>query len=122
MKKFLLAVIMASVAMVALAQVPPVKNPSKLSFTSIDHAQATGYEVDILNGATGVLVQTLNTGKGTQDAAGVVTIQINVQPIIFGQYTFKVRAVAGAVKGDDSAASDLWERSPTSPSKPQVAR
>lgn len=109
--------IVVSVVGALYAQVPAVKNPTKLSFSSPDHALATGYEVDILNGAT--LVQTVVTDKGTL-AAGVTTLTLNVQPIAFGSYTFKVRAVAGTVKGDTSVASDPWERTPLAVSKPLV--
>lgn len=108
-----------SVAGAIYAQIPAVKNPTKLTFTSPDHANATGYEVDILNGTTGALVQTLITDKGTI-TAGVVTLILNVQPIAFGSYTFKTRPVAGPVKGEVSVASDPWERTPLATSKPVV--
>lgn len=102
----------------AFAQVPAVKNPTALSFTSIDHAMASGYEVDIVT-STGVL-QTIVTGKGTQDAAGIVTLILNVQPIAFGTYTFRIRAVAGKVESLDSPSSDPWDRVPGPPGKATI--
>ncbi len=100
----------------AAAQVPPAKNPVGVSFTSIDHATVTAYEIDIVT-ATGAVLQTLVTGKGTQDATGLVTIIWNVQPIAFGEYTIRMRAVAGTVKSVTSLPSDPWDRVPGSPGK-----
>ena len=105
--------------LVGYAQTPPVKNPSAVSFTSADHATVTGYEVDIVTQA-GAVLTTIVTGKGTQAADGTVTLSLNVQPIAFGVYTLKIRAVAGSVKSVDSVASDTWERVPGPPSKPVV--
>jgi hypothetical protein len=50
------------------AQTPPVKNPTALTFTSVDHnnTSVTGYEVDILNGVS--VIQTLNIGKSATSA------------------------------------------------------
>jgi hypothetical protein len=99
------------------AQVPALKNPTGVTFLSPDHATVTGYEIDILS-STGAVVQTLVLGRGTQDAQGVVTLTLAVQPIAFGTYTLRIRAVAGASKSADSPPSDPWERVPGSPSKP----
>ena len=116
------AILVLGTCGVASAQVPAVKNPSALTFTSADHANAavTGYEVDILNGAT--VVQTLVIAKSATTVLpnGDVKVTLNVQPIAFGTYKLQVRTVAGAVKSDNSVASDDWVRSPGAPSKPIV--
>ena len=119
MRAALIGLLVWGLPVFAFAQVPPVKNPSGVSFTSPDHATVTGYEVDVIDGS-GAVVQTIVTGKGTQAADGTVTLSLNLQPITFGVYTLKVRAVAGSVKSIDSAASDPWERVPGPPSKPVV--
>src|SRR3990167_1388606 len=103
----------------AVAQVPAVKNPSGVTFTSPDHETVTGYEVDVLSGTS--VLTTLVLGKGTQAVDGVVTLPLNVQPIAFGTYTLRIRAVASPVlKSANSPASDPWERVPGAPSKGSV--
>ena len=108
---------------VAQAQVPPVKNPTAISFNSVDHnvATVTGYEVDILNGTT--VIQTINVPKAdtTVLVGGAIRVTLNVQPITFGtNYRFVVRTVAGTIESVDSTPSDVWERVPGQPSKPVV--
>ena len=118
---FWITVCLLALALPGYAQVPPVKNPSGVSFTSADHAVVTGYEVDIIDN-TGKVIQTIVTGKGTQAADGTVTLALNVQPIPISLdlYTLRIRAAVGAVKSADSPSSDPWERSPGRPSKPAV--
>lgn len=99
-----------------------VKNPTAITFTSVDHthAEVTGYEVDIVR--AGVVVQTLNVAKSATTVLpnGDIRVAVNVQPISFGTYTFVARTVAGAVKSVNSTPSDTWERAPGAPSKPGV--
>lgn len=102
---------------------PEVKNPSRVSFVSPDHARVeiTGYELDIV-GPTGAVVQTLTVAKSSTAVVGPdVVVTVNIQPVNFGSYTFRARTIAGAQKSDDSTASDAWSRSPGAPSKPTVA-
>ncbi len=97
------------------AQAVGPKNPTSATFSSIDHAAVTGYEIDIIASA-GAVVQTLSLGKGVLAPAGAcgvttdpcVTLTMNVQPIAFGTYTIRVRAIAAAVKSADSPTSDPW--------------
>ena len=119
MRDVLIGLFVWGLPLLAFAQVPAIKNPAAVSFTSADHATVTGYEVDVVTPA-GAVLTTIVTGKGTQAADGTVTLSLNLQPITFGVYTLKVRAVAGSVKSIDSAASDTWERAPGPPSKPVV--
>jgi len=102
----------------AAAQVPPVQNPSALTFDSTDHAVITSYEIDVLK-ATGAIDRTIAAGKGTQDATGTVTLAFNAQPIPFGTYTVKVRGLVTmngvTIKSKDSVASDPFERVPGQP-------
>jgi len=93
-----------------------VKNPTAVEFTSDDHAKLTGYEIDIVSSA-GAVVQTIPTGKGTQDPTGLVTVPFAVQPLAFGSYTVRVRSVASALKSVDSAPSPSWDRVPAQPVK-----
>mgnify|MGYP001582814753 CR=1 FL=1 len=112
------AVLWSALASPAQAQVPPVKNPIAVEFDCPDHAGDTGHEVDIIN-AIGVVVQTLTVGDPPA-VNGRVTVNLNVQPISFGAYTIKIRAVALEVKSVDSVPSDVWERVPGQPSRPVV--
>ncbi len=100
-------------------QTEPIRNPSAIAFTCPDHATDTGHEVDIIN-AAGVVIQTIQGGDPAATAQGEVIIPLNLQPVAFGAYTIKVRATAGAIESLDSAASDVWQRAPGSPSKPIV--
>lgn len=93
----------------------PVKNPSVLAFQCPDHDRDDSHEIDIVRVADGSVIQTLAGGDPAADAAGEVTIAVNVQPVAFGQYRFVVRAAAGSVKSDDSAPSAIWERTPGKP-------
>ncbi len=113
-----MALVVLLVPAVSMAQ--NVKNPSAVAFESTDHAKVTGYEVDIVS-STGVVLQTQQGGKGTQDAAGVVTVAFSVQNVAFGTaYTVRVRAiVAGTpvLKSVDSDPSPAWDRVPAQPVK-----
>ena len=106
---------------VVLLQTPIVKNPSGLIFTaSADHDLITRYDVDIVRKSDNVVVQTINAGKPAKDAAGDVTISLNVQPVAFNVYYFVARAVAGTSVSPNSTPSPDWERAPGAPSKLRV--
>lgn len=119
--------IVAALLLVASPASAQVINPQAIAFESPDHAspEVTGYEIDIVNGAGG-LAQTLTIAKsattvtGTTAQGPTVQVVVNVQPVKFGAYTFRVRAIAGAVHSLDSDASETWARSPGQPSKPRV--
>jgi len=114
-------VIISSVPIVAEAQVPPVKNPTQLAFTSVDHAASTGYEIDIVT-PTAAVLQTLTIAKAaTTVLNGEVLVTVNVQPVTFGTYTFVARTLVNTLKSSNSLPSDSWERAPGQPSKPRVA-
>jgi hypothetical protein len=111
--------ILIAVAGLALQAPALVSNPTLVVFTCPDHDQDTGHEIDIVEASTGRVVQTLQIGDPPADAAGDVAVTINVQPIKFGAFWFKVRATAdtagGVVKSADSKESDLWSRVPGAP-------
>lgn len=109
----------ALILIVAL-QVPPVKNPTAIEFSSPDHAQLSGYEVDIRLDSDDSLVQTLNIAPPDPLPSGTIRLTLNVQPVKFGSYHFVVRAIAGGLESDNSPASDRWDRVPGPPSKPVV--
>jgi hypothetical protein len=125
MKKLLFVVLMLLlVPSLVQAQSTVVKNPTAVVFTpSADHANpaVTGYELDFVS-STGAVVQTITIAKSalTTLSTGELTTVINVQPVNFGAYTAKMRTVAGSIKGDDSLASNVWERAPGAPSKPTL--
>lgn len=118
-RTLILAVVMTLALLHAtpvVAQVPPVKNPAAVKFSSVDHGAATGYEVDIVT-STGTVLTTLTLGKGAVQTDGDILLSLNVQPIAFGTYRLKLRTVAGTFKSADSPLSDPWERVPGAPSK-----
>jgi len=102
---------------------PPLRNPSGLCFTSADHANVTAYEIDIVKITDGTVLQTMIVQKSATTMVGTeVRVDVNVQPVAFGTYTFRARAVVATVKSIDSVPSDPWDRAPGQPSKPKVAR
>lgn len=92
---------MITTLLVALLFQALVSNPRAVIFQCPDHAQDSGHEIDILN-SSGAVIQTIQGGDPAADANGDVRVDINVQPIAFGNYTVRVRAVAGALKSLDS--------------------
>lgn len=119
MKSWLMFVVIVLCATAAHAQTREI-NPTRVIFSCADnHDQHTSHEVDILR-VDGTVLQTVILGTAPPDASGDVTLTINVQPIAFGTYTVRVRAVAGGVKGADSLPSNVWDRVPGAPGKPKV--
>lgn len=117
-KKFVwTALMILCMAMSAEAQ---VKNPTGVLFQCPDHDRDSNHEVDIVDDATGNVIQTIQAGDPPADTNGDVLVTLNVQPIAFGNYTFVVRAVAGTLKSEDSTPSDVWSRVPGKPTKPVV--
>lgn len=98
----------------------PIKNPSGVIFACLDHALDDQHEVDIVRQSDGVVVQTLLVGDPPANAVGDVVVSVNVQPVAFGQYVFRVRAVAGTLKSDTSDPSPVWERAPGKPTDVRV--
>lgn len=96
----------------------PVRNPTGVTFTCPDHALDDGHEVDIVDSVTGVVLQTIQGGDPAADAQGIVTVQLNVQPVKFGTYVFIVRAKAGTNMSPNSPPSEVWMRSPGAPGVP----
>jgi hypothetical protein len=93
-----------------------IKNPSALAFLCPDHAGDDQHEIDIVRVSDGVVVQTL-LGGDPPEVGGEVVVPVNVQPVAFGRYTFRARAVAGLIKSDNSVPSAEWERAPGPPSR-----
>lgn len=108
----------------AEAQVPPVKNPSGVSFTAADHAVATHYAVEIWTHIDGVLnhhtTLMFTKAQTTVLPNGDVSIMWNVQPIKFGTYITRVRLLVDGISSTYSPLSDPWERVPGAPSKPLI--
>lgn len=115
----IVAVALSVAAPVAAQEI--IRNPTAIYFQcSEDHALHTGHEVDLVD-ETGKVVQTISFGTAAPDANGEVMFRINVQPVAFGRYTGRVRAVAGTLRSDVSETSNVWERAPGQPGKPRVA-
>jgi hypothetical protein len=105
----------ATILALALLQTGNVKNPRTIEFVCADHATDDQHEVDIVRNSDGVVIQTVLLGDPVA-VSGVVTATINVQPVAFGTYFVRVRAVAGALKSEDSVSSNLFDRVPGAPS------
>lgn len=90
-----------------------VKNPRGVGFTCADHAADDAHEVQIVRASDGAVIQTI-AGGDPAAVAGEVVIPINVQPVAFGLYRFRVRALAGGL-ASDWAESQVWERVPGAP-------
>jgi hypothetical protein len=94
-----------------------VKNPTTAEFDCPDHDLDDNHELDIISvvGTNRVVIQTISLGDKPADADGKVRFALNLQPIAFGDYVARARAVAGAIKSDDSADSNLFQRVPGKP-------
>jgi len=95
-----------------------VTNPTLLTFTSVDWAQVDRHELDIVRTSDNVVVQTL-TDNGPYTSQDI-SVGINVMPVAFGEYQFVARAYAGTLRSDDSDPSNLWDRVPGRPSRPDA--
>ena len=119
MKTLLALCLFALLPVRASAQaIADVNNPSKIEFTvSTDHDRVTNYELDILR-PDGSVLQTLNLGKPTPDANGLVDVPLNVQPVTFGKgYSVQVRAIANGALSDNAPSVNKFNRVPGSSSK-----
>lgn len=121
MKHLLCACLLLLVASVASAQT--VTNPGHIEYTvSPDHATLTKYVIGyFLPGATDP-VQTADLPLVTPDVQQKVTQPMNATPLGYGTYIAKIRAVAGAVQGEWSVASNAFDRAPFPPSAPTVKK
>lgn len=92
-------------------------NPRNATWTPApgDHSQLETYELDLIDSA-GAVIQTLTFDATALvvDAAGEVTVSLNVQPHAFGVYTAEVRGCANGLCGPDSDPTG-WIREPGKP-------
>lgn len=91
-----------------------VKNPTAFQFTCADHAQDDAHELQIVRSSDDVVIQVLALGDPTE-TNGVISGPLNVQPVAFGRYYSRVRAIAGGFASDWSDSSNTWERVPGTP-------
>lgn len=108
----------------ASASAQTVINPGHVEYTvSPDHATLTKYTLGFfLPGATDP-VQSQDLAIVAPDGTGKVTQAINAVPLTFGVgYTAKLKAVAGAVSGEWSAASNAFDRAPLPPTAAPVVK
>jgi len=119
MKTLLLATLFLLAAFVAPALAQNVKNPTLITFTSSDWDRVDRHELDIIRTSDNTIVQTL-TDNGPYTSQDI-SVSINVQPVAFGEYTFVARACAPTVGCSiNSEQSNLWDRAPGKPSKPDA--
>ena len=109
--KLVLVLVVLGLALAGSAQSQaPIKNPSGVAFLCVDHALDDSHEVAIVRVSDGVTIQTIAAGDPALTGTEVV-VPINVMPVAFGQYRFRVRALAaGAPASDWSEPSEVWER------------
>lgn len=93
----------------------PIKNPSGLAFTCVDHANDVAHEVAIVRESDGTIIQTIAGGDPPLTGSEVI-VTMNVMPVTFGRYRFKVRVAGNSPEGlvwsEWSELSELWERAP----------
>ena len=119
--------VVVSVAGVASAQAPPEcvgggvpSNPTRVCFiASEDHDDVDSYALD-LYAAGGALVQTIDMGlplpvTTANGERWVSWGDLNVMPVVFGQYFARARAIAAGVSGESSEDSNLFDRVPGRP-------
>lgn len=125
MKKILfVALAFVLLGFAASASAQTVINPGHVEYTvSPDHATLTKYTLGFfLPGATDP-VQSQDLAIVAPDGTGKVTQAINAVPLTFGTgYTAKLKAVAGAVSGEWSEASNPFSRAPLPPTVPAVKK
>jgi hypothetical protein len=109
--------------MPAMVSAQTVKNPTGATFTaSLDHALITSYTIGyFLAGATAP-VQEAGLGKPVPDGTQTCTVVLDTRPLGFGAYTARVKALAGTVASDWSAASNAFDRSPLPPASAPVVK
>jgi hypothetical protein len=124
MKKWIVRLALVCLALVpTVAHAQTVKNPTGATFTaSPDHALITSYTIGyFLAGATAP-VQEAGLGKPVPDGTQTCAVVLDTRPLGFGAYTAKVKALAGTVASDWSAASNAFDRSPLPPASAPVVR
>lgn len=123
-------------AAAAALQVPPITNPSSLTFSASSDHNATGgtpavplltnYAVEILDATltTGVVIRSANISKPTPNAAGDITwggvAAFRTTPTVIpnGSYVFRV-AAEGPGGRNVSVMSDPFSWGPVLPGAPQ---
>lgn len=117
----------AAIFLVALLCAAPVAaqgviNPSQVTFTaSDDHAIVTSYVIGYFAPGATAPLQEVDLGKPTPDATNTCAATINTRPLTFGtDYVAKVRAVAGTLTSEWSAASNPFARLPGKPGGPAI--
>jgi len=93
-----------------------VKNPRFIDFECPDHTLDDQHELEIVRVSDGVVIQTILLGDPPATTLGIVTAPLNIQPVAFGTYFVRIRAVVGTVKSELSDPSNTWDRVPGKPS------
>lgn len=112
------------VLLLAFVQPPePVRNPTQVQFTCVDHEIDTAHELDFLSvseDGSQLFVQTILLGDPVADAEGTVQIALPVQPVAYGRYVVRVRASVGEISSPDSEVSNVFQRGPFPPGQVEV--
>ena len=120
---FTAALVMVAAFTAGSASAQVLTNPTKVEYViSADHATLTKYTIGFfLPGATDP-VQSADLVIAAPDAQQKVEQPINAVPLGYATYTAKIKAVAGAVSGEWSLASNEFSRVPFPPNSPVVKK
>jgi len=120
---FTAALVMVAAFTAGSASAQVLTNPTKVEYViSADHATLTKYTIGFfLPGATDP-VQSADLAVMAPDGMQKVEQAINSVPLGYATYTAKIRAVAGAVSGDWSVASNEFSRVPFPTGAPVVKK
>jgi hypothetical protein len=118
----LACLVVLMLAPVASAQA--LRNPTGAEFTaSPDHLQITRYTIGFFAPGATDPVQEVDVAPTCSGTPVVCTATINTMPLTFGPaYVAKVRAYAGAMASDWSAASNPFDRVPGPPGATTVKK
>jgi len=120
---FVAALVMVAALVAGPASAQTLTNPTKVEYVvSADHATLTKYVIGyFLPGATDP-VQTADLVVAAPDAQQKVEQPINAVPLGYATYVAKIKAVAGAVSGEWSLASNEFSRVPFPTGAPVVKK
>lgn len=110
--------------LLTLVQPPePVRNPTHVQFTCVDHDLDTMHELDFLSvseDGSQLFVQTILLGDPPANDEGNIDIALPVQPVAYGRYVVRVRASVGEMRSPDSEVSNVFQRGPFPPGQVEV--
>ena len=104
-------VVAASVSALSAQTPEPPRNPSRVAFSCLDHAQDTEHEVGYFARGAAQPQMVQKVGDPPVDPiSGEVTATVTVLPLVIGDYEMKVRALVGSVAGDWGAGGPAGDQ------------